>query len=122
MLDKENILTFHNISQTMKMAKAQKEGTCVDHPDRAAKYRSRENCLLYCTACAIQEASRGGNLQELSKKPTQSAPLSILHQIYQESQQEIQEYIRTYNVTYQKLLEAVTDLQIRDLIGFNRKL
>lgn len=38
--DKENTLSFQNITQTMKIKKAKKD-TCCHHPDKQGKYRDR---------------------------------------------------------------------------------
>jgi hypothetical protein len=39
-MDKENSLTFHNITQTMKINKAKQNGLCYQHLERVAKYRN----------------------------------------------------------------------------------
>jgi hypothetical protein len=54
MLEKENLLTFHNISQTMRLGHTKKASTCCEHPTRPAKYRDLVRTLPYCTPCAIQ--------------------------------------------------------------------
>jgi hypothetical protein len=125
MLDKENSLTFQNITHTMKLNRARKNSNCHEHPERPAKYRNRGHGELYCVPCAIQEASRGAVIDDLSKNPAlqrSHAGLNLLQEIYQRSQQQLQEYIALYNSKYQKLLDSLTDMQIRDLIGFNRKI
>ncbi len=89
MLDRENSLTFQNITQTMKINRSRKSGSCCFHQDKAAKYRNRHNDLLYCVSCAIQEASRGAILEDLSKAQlshSHHSKLTLLHDIYQEAQ------------------------------------
>lgn len=86
MLDKENSLTFHNITQTMKLNRCRQSGACCFHQDKIGKYRNRQNDLLYCVSCAIQEASRGAIVEDLSKgQPSHSkhSKLSLLQDIYQ---------------------------------------
>jgi hypothetical protein len=67
LLDKENSLTFQNITQTMKHNRAKKNGLCYEHSDRIAKYRNKSNQQLYCVSCAIQEASRGATIEDITK-------------------------------------------------------
>lgn len=66
-MDKENSLTFQNITQTMKMNRAKKNGLCYQHLERMAKYRNKDTQELYCVSCAIQEASRGEAIEDLTK-------------------------------------------------------
>jgi len=125
MTDKENSLTFQNITTTMKINKAKKNGLCYQHLERMAKYRNRGTHELYCASCAIQEASRGEVIENLAQSQSSkhsSTGLNLLQKIYQQSQDQIQEYIHVYNCNYQKLLDIMTDMQIRDLITFNRKI
>ena len=42
MLDKENSLTFQNITQTMKINRAKKNRLCFQHLDRMAKYMNKD--------------------------------------------------------------------------------
>ena len=42
MFDKENSLSFQNITQTMRMNKQRNQGRCQFHQDKAAKYRDRD--------------------------------------------------------------------------------
>ena len=63
MIDKENSLTFHNITQTMKNHQNKTMPSCAQHSQKAAKYRNKDNLLYYCISCAIQEASRGAVLE-----------------------------------------------------------
>jgi hypothetical protein len=86
MLDKENSLTFQNITQAMKINRSRKSRTCCFHQDKAAKYRNRQSDLLYCVSCAIQEASRGAIVEDLSKGSvahSQHSKLALLQDIYQ---------------------------------------
>lgn len=120
--DKENSLSFQNITQTMKIKRSKKDGLCYQHPDRPAKYRHRQSLLPYCTSCAIQEASKGTPIEDYPKQNASMIISDCLDEAFEECQAEIHEYIRAYNVGYQRLLETLTDIQIRDLLAFNKKL
>lgn len=73
----------------MKVNKSRRIGFCCFHADRVAKYRNRENDIFYCVSCAIQEASRGAVIEDITKSqqpiPIRSS-FGILQEVYQQSQ------------------------------------
>jgi len=75
---KENSLTFQNITQTMKINRAKKNGLCYEHADRIAKYRNTNSQQLYCVSCAIQQASRGATIEDITKSHPLMPPSSGL--------------------------------------------
>lgn len=87
--DKENSLSFQNITQTMKLKKCRRDGSCFYHPDKQGKYRDRESDILYCKSCAVQQASRGVAIEEL-RRTTAPAHFATLQQVYDKAQSQMQ--------------------------------
>lgn len=106
----------------MKIKRSKKEGLCYYHNDKSAKYRDRSSDLLYCTSCAIQEASKGALIEDFVRRSQGNEFSNLLTEVYEECQAEIHEYIRIYNASYQRLIETLTDIQIKDLLAFNKKI
>lgn len=109
--DKENLMTFHNISQNMKANRSRKIGPTQKYQEKPSKYSNGE---FDWTMSRARDVGRD-NDNHLAHSQQ-----SKLTDVFQKSQERIDEQIRLYNCRYQKLLEAITDMQIRDLIAFNR--
>lgn len=109
--DKENLMTFHNISQNMKANRSRKTAPTIKYPENPSKYSNGE---FDWTMSRARDVGRD-NDNHLAHSQQ-----SKLTDVFQKSQERIDEQIRLYNCRYQKLLEAITDMQIRDLIAFNR--
>lgn len=109
--DKENLMTFHNISQNMKANRSRKT---------AATQKYTENPYKYSNGEFDWTMSRARDVGRDNDNHLTHSQQSKLTDVFQKSQERIDEQIRLYNCRYQKLLEAITDMQIRDLIAFNR--
>jgi hypothetical protein len=59
--NKENLLSFHNISNMNNQAK-NRTNNCVYHFDKKATFRSKIDMIKYCSSCGISEASRGAQI------------------------------------------------------------
>ena len=119
----ENYLSFSNITHNMKARKASPGVShCRLHPDKRVRYRDLDSYQSYCTTCAVQEASRGARIEEVNPKQDIPSVYRSLSIIYERSQQNIRAQIETYNSKHQQLVEALTDMQIRDLLIFNKSI
>jgi hypothetical protein len=89
-IDKENSLTFQNISQTMKINRSRKNGLCPSPQDRTVKYGNTGSEYL-CTG--TREVGRTTGIDDFSKNQlshSHHSKLSLLQDVYQKAQERIQ--------------------------------
>ena len=70
----------------------------------------------YCQNCAIQLASKGVPIEMLSEE----VQIDVLESQFNRIQTAIRKQIESYNKAIDEVVEQLRDMQIKDLMTFNR--
>ena len=91
--NQENCLSFSNITQTMQARKQSLAPHCTRHPNKPVRYRDLQSRRLICTVCAVQEASRGGKIEELEGRREGGSIHHTLSSIFEQTQEDLRQQI-----------------------------